>query len=283
MRAWPRSCDDAREMKRIVMLLVWLSACQASTSVEPPPATLIFRKDGAEVGRLDNRAMQKLAGVREVSWVDPAFGNKTKRYWAAPLVAVLNAGFGSVDIAREQLVFRALDGYTVPVAGARLVEPGGYLAFADLDVPAWEQMPDKHAGAGPFYLVWIGAAQSDAVLYPRPYQIAEIGIARYEDLFPHTLPASGSGDDVQRGFAIFKQECIHCHAINREGGHLGPDLNVPQSIVEYRPIEQVKAYIKNPYAFRYTSMPPHPQFTDADLDGLVAYFRAMSSAKHDNP
>jgi cytochrome c1 len=28
-------------------------------------------------------------------------------------------------------------------------------------------------------------------------------------------------------------------------------------------------------------MPAHPDFTDADLDALVAYFRAMARRKHD--
>ncbi len=41
------------------------------------------------------------------------------------------------------------------------------------------------------------------------------------------------------------------------------------------------AYVKNPQSFRYTTMPPHPHLTDADLDALVAYFRAMSALKHD--
>lgn len=200
------------------------------------------------------------------------------------MARVLAAGFGSTDaVANESLVLRALDGYTVPMSGARLLETGAYLAFADLDVPAWEQMPDKKASVAPFYIVWTEPQQTDTVLYPRPYQLSEIAIARYEDLFPHTLPTRDTSVAVQRGLAIFRRECIHCHAINRQGGRVGPELNVPQSIVEYRPVAQLRAYIKNPLAFRYTSMPPHPGFTDEDLDGLVAYFHAMSLEKRDEP
>ena len=69
--------------------------------------------------------------------------------------------------------------------------------------------------------------------------------------------------------------------MNREGGTVGPDLNVPQSIVEYRPVEQVKAYIRNPATFRYGKMPAHEDLSGADLDALVAYFRAMKDRKHD--
>jgi len=46
--------------------------------------------------------------------------------------------------------------------------------------------------------------------------------------------------------------------MNREGGRVGPELNVPQSIVEYRPEAQIKAYIRNPLQFRYGHMPPQP-------------------------
>jgi hypothetical protein len=69
--------------------------------------------------------------------------------------------------------------------------------------------------------------------------------------------------------------------VNGEGGTVGPDLNVPQSIVEYRPVEQIKAYIKDPATFRYGNMPAHPHLDAGELDGLIAYFETMRHAKHD--
>ena len=62
---------------------------------------------------------------------------------------------------------------------------------------------------------------------------------------------------------------------------MGPDLNVPRSIVQYRPIPEIRAYIRNPEATRYTSMPAHPGLSDDDLDALIAYFSAMSQRKQD--
>ena len=62
---------------------------------------------------------------------------------------------------------------------------------------------------------------------------------------------------------------------------MGPDLNVPLSIVEYRPALQIKAFIREPQSFRYTSMPPHPHLSEAQLDALLAYFRAMKELKRD--
>ena len=70
-----------------------------------------------------------------------------------------------------------------------------------------------------------------------------------------------------------------CHAINGEGGKIGPDLNIPRSIVEYRPAEQIAAYVRDPAAFRYTSMPAHTHLSDSDLAHLIAYFEAMKALR----
>jgi len=198
--------------------------------------------------------------------------------------AVLREGFG-VDpstLASSELVLRARDGYTVPITGARLLEDGAYLALADVDAPGWEPIGPQHANPGPLYLVWRGASQQSLETHPRPWQLAEIAIARFEAVFPHTVPAGEpEGGPAMRGFSIFRGECIRCHAINREGGRTGPELNVPQSIVEYRPAAQIRAYVQNPLAFRYGNMPPHPGLGDAELDALIAYFTAMKTRKHD--
>ena len=69
--------------------------------------------------------------------------------------------------------------------------------------------------------------------------------------------------------------------MNREGGRVGPELNVPQNILEYRPEPQVRAYIRDPATFRYGNMPPHPDLTDAQMDALIAYLGAMKDRKHD--
>ena len=78
-----------------------------------------------------------------------------------------------------------------------------------------------------------------------------------------------------------KYGCNGCHSLASEGGKVGPDLSLPQSIVEYRPADQIKAYIRNPATFRYGNMPSHEHLPPADLDALVAYFTAMKDRKHD--
>ena len=150
-------------------------------------------------------------------------------------------------------------------------------AIEDVDVPGWEPIGPQKANPGPFYLVWTKPHQQSLETHPRPWQLAAIEIVRFEDAFPRTVPAGlAETDPGWKGFAVFKEQCVHCHAMNRQGGRVGPELNVPRSIVEYRPVDQIKAYIKDPLSFRYSTMPAHPTFSDADLDAVVAYFTAST-------
>jgi mono/diheme cytochrome c family protein len=97
-------------------------------------------------------------------------------------------------------------------------------------------------------------------------------------MLPKGEPSDG---EAMRGYHIFRERCVRCHAINREGGNVGPELNVPQSIVAYRPEPQIRAYIRNPLTFRYGAMPANPDLSERDLDALIAYFRAMSTRPYD--
>jgi mono/diheme cytochrome c family protein len=251
--------------------------------------TLSFVRDGTVVKTVDRPALERACGAVTIALDDPYYARR-KRYRACPLAAVLTLGFGSLaDAAHEgdDVFFRARDGYVKPASLARVREAGGFLAFADADRmrgddAGWEPIDRRQVDPGPYYVVWQKPSQRDANGYPWPYQLAAIEIASYDKRYPHTAPAGLPSDaPAWAGFTIFRSECVACHAVNGEGGTIGPDLNVPQSVVEYRPEEQLKAYIRNPAAFRYTSMPSHEHLTAADLDALIAYFRAMRDRKHD--
>ncbi len=62
---------------------------------------------------------------------------------------------------------------------------------------------------------------------------------------------------------------------------MGPELNLPKSIVEYRDVAQLKLFVRNPQSFRYTRMPANDHLSDADLADLMAYFQAMKERKND--
>jgi len=262
---------------------------------------LRFERDGRIVREIPIAALRAECGESRIRVESDPYYGKPKAFLACPLAKVFELGFGQAPgaLGDANVFFRALDGYAKPASARLLAEPGGYVAFADADLvgasadpadsePAdasarnWEPIDRRQVDPGPAYVVWTGAKQADAHLYPWPYQLAAIEIAPFEARYPHTAPTGEpDGSPAWRGFAIFRRECVACHAVNGEGGSVGPELNVPRSIVEYRPVEQLKSFVRAPQSFRYTSMPANPHLSDADLDALVAYFRAMSQRKHD--
>lgn len=286
-----RSADVSRA-PRIPLALVALAGLVASSSVSASPVadapeTLTFARDGVAVKTLSKAELRAACGELTVE-VDDAYYREPRRYRACPLGAVLREGFGSADaVAGEDVQLRALDGYTRAVVGDQLLERGAFLAFEDADRAAagqggFDPIDRRQVDPAPFYLVWQGEGRDDPTLWPWPFQLATIDVTPFARRFPHVVPPGvAAGSPEVRGFELFRRSCIACHAINGEGGKVGPDLNVPRSIVDYRPEAQIKAFVRDPASFRYTTMPPHPNFSDADLEDLVTYLRHMSRHRHD--
>lgn len=267
--------------------LPWSAPAAPARGAEAEPLRFVRRGDTVRV--LSGPQIEAGCDVRTVAVPHDPYYGRPKRYRACPLRRVLALGLDGIPdgFADATVLLRALDGYTRPVRGATLLEEGAFLALADAGREAsgltgWEPIDRRRVDPGPFYLVWTGADQGDPHVRPWPYQLATIEVVTFEERFPHTLPRGApEGSAARRGFAIFRRACLACHAVNGEGGTVGPDLNVPRSIVEYRPEEQIKAYVRDPGSFRRTSMPPHPGLSDRDLDDLIAYFRHMREHKHE--
>ena len=278
-----------------LLIVCWMSgvclAPRAAANQDSDPE-LRFIDSSGHSQTLTLSRLRAVCDEEKIEVADP-YHERTMRYLAMPLRCVLDVGFdrtgGAEGLREKGLLLRALDGYARPVQGRDLLKSGAFLAFGEVGLmqgkdarPRFAKIDRRRIDPGPFYLVWIGKTQNDPHVPPWPYQLSTIQVAPFEAAFPRTVPSGlDPSDRGWTGYALFQRSCASCHAINGEGGKIGPDLNVPRSIVEYRPIDQIRGYIRDPQATRYTSMPAHPELSEADLDALIAYFAAMSQRKDD--
>lgn len=246
----------------------------------PLTGTLTLALPGAEKKVLTLEELQKEFPLREITSFDPNYGGH-KKFFALPMAPILLKYLSPLEAARLLLV--ASDGYSVEVEAALLLSDDAFLAVGDRAPGEFAPIGERKANAGPSYLVWQGTKYTDDKRYPRPWSLTTIEMLDTADRYKHTRPETGFGvnEAAKNGYAIFSASCIRCHAVNREGGHLGPDLNVPQNVLAYRPEEQVRAYIRDPKTFRYSSMPAHPGFSEEDLTAVIAYLRLMGEHQHD--
>jgi mono/diheme cytochrome c family protein len=276
-------------MRVAAMLLLLVSACDGAGAPPPPlgparpDARLTFTRGDEAVA---SPTLAELAAEHApvvVTTRDPHYGADV-RFVALPLAPILRAVFGESEAqlrAREYLL-EAADGYRVPVRGEVLFERGVHLAVDDVESPGFAPIGERRVSPGPAYLVYEGATRTNLETHPRPYQLVTIRIATFAETHPHTAPAGlDPAHPAHGGFLVFRDHCVRCHAINREGGRVGPELNVPRNILEYRDEATVRAFVRAPSEFRYSAMPDHRELSREDLDALMTYLRVMGERKHD--
>ncbi|MCA9580160.1 MAG: cytochrome c [Myxococcales bacterium] len=261
--------DDEREMEAKGAL------ASVATANDAPQLQILVNHQGH--GAYSVETLDRMTATEVVTLRDANLG-KTKRYRATPLRALLQGLETHEGLPSKMAILRAKDGYELRVAAERLLEDGAFIAIGEAESGTFEPIGQQHLDPGPFYLVWAGAHQGDVKAYPWPWQLAAIHFTD-EQAYPKTHPPKGSSTTVYRGHTLFLKECVRCHAINRDGGSLGPELNLPQNITEYREENQLRSFIQNPKAFRYSAMPAFGHLSPADLDALFAYLRSMATHK----
>lgn len=226
--------------------------------------------------------LQQQLPVQQVSLDDPSY-NQRKNYRGFNFSKLLEkTGFPPLQ-DDDTLVLTASDGYAPTLAAAQLQQQQAMLVFAEAGKPDFEFTPLQQGkgliSPAPFYLVWPWAGKA-AEHFAWPYQLVKIELLPFRERYADVIPAIEAPPPVQRGFTLFKQNCLKCHSINLQGGVLGPELNAPKNITEYWQLHDLKAFIKNPLSYRYQSkMPAFAHFSDADIDAILAYLTQMKQQK----
>jgi mono/diheme cytochrome c family protein len=222
-------------------------------------------------------ALERLR-ARRVRVDDPVY-HVTKEYEGYDIGEVIDTLFAGDVRANTNVdvVFVCSDGYRarLPIANIR---DGGVLAARDTSVPLdvrWQPLRQgrEYMLPTPYYLVW-PPRRNPAIEYPWPYRVVALELARPEQKVQTGDPAVSRGED------LFRQYCARCHAVNLQGGTLGPELNVPLNVTEYWNAETLKKLIQDPALVRASSkMPASTQLHGADVDAIVAYLTFMKGNK----
>ena len=181
------------------------------------------------------------------------------------------------DTSSALVIFECKDGYK-PVMDMSKVMANkmGYIVYKDVSQKnAWAD--SIAATFTPYYVSWTNVKKADHT-YMWPYGLVGIRLkaaaTEYKAIYPY------DNANLAKGFMLFRNNCLRCHAINRVGGSMGPELNAPKNITEYWTEENIIAFVKSPTSFRFNShMPAVIGLTDAQLQEIVAYLKGMKEHK----
>jgi mono/diheme cytochrome c family protein len=210
------------------------------------------------------------------------------KYRAVPVASLLA---GMTLLPDSVLEAVTLDGFIAQLPPDLVLNTDAGKAIAWLaiepDDHPWPPIPGKDAGAGPFYMVWTGAAVGTIRSEQWPYQMAKLlsqpsPVTRWPALAVNS--ALAPSDPARAGQALFVVQCLPCHKLNGVGAaDVGPDLNLPQNPTEYFTPQGLHDLIRNPRSVRAwpaMGMPPFADsLSDREIRLIVDYLKHMAGRK----
>ncbi len=191
--------------------------------------------------------------------------------------------------ASDMVVAICDDGYRANYPHAYLLahHPALVLEVNGAPPAGWPKGSQEHKfDMGPYMISHPKFTPSDKILShaeePQiPWGVVRIEIREEKIVFGSIAPHGPHARDreVQAGFRLAEQNCFRCHNAGREGGQKsGLSWEALSAIATASPKDfagYIRAPIeKNPHA----QMPGNPQYDDATLAALTAYFRTFSGA-----
>ena len=192
----------------------------------------------------------------------------------------VNEGLETLGINAEieradslEIIFICKDGYA-PAMPLRtfLTRDAFILPQTEKDLPNWPEEVRKKIL--PYYITFTDARDMERL--PFPYGTIKIKVDYSTTQHHYSFPKPIQKDSIlTAGFQFFQLRCGKCHSVNKEGGSVGPELNYPQNITEYRSKEYLRAFIQNPQSFRYNSAMGPMDLSEDEFDLVYGYLRAM--------
>lgn len=183
-------------------------------------------------------------------------------YRGLPLIRALDRVLGEHWRTAEAIEFVCADGYRASIEVSDLLGHRAWLAYARSDGQAFEvnnQQQGERVPLGPFYLVW--DSLTDEAVRARgasiwPYQIISVAPVALSAHFARAMPPAHAPTEAHRGFEVARQFCLHCHTMNGDGGHKGPELNTETLAARYADDAWLSAQLLAPERLRPgTTMP----------------------------
>ncbi|SET62545.1 Cytochrome c, mono-and diheme variants [Nitrosospira multiformis] len=252
------------------------------------PDKVEFKKEGKVVRTFSVDRLRAITREQALKVFEP-HERRNRVYRVLPARAVFAEVFGRDWEKAHEIVFTAIDGYQPSVPVKKFLHHDGYFGFANEDREPFtltnKLQNNEVVPLGPLYLVWNNIDSKElleAGASDMPYQIKTIEL-KMKGAFPNMIPPSGSSEQVQRGFEHFRRHCAACHTINGDGGGKAPELNYPESIVEYIKPEYLKRWILAPQTIRYNTMMPGlgEEISNREQVAaeIIAYLKTMSGSK----
>lgn len=265
------------------LLGICLFSCQLEKPTKEKQDTLA--EESGEVAPLleidleNAKAENLLATPQKVDVLyDPVF-KRPKQYEAIPLKPYLETLISTqnLDTANTEIIFLCKDGYNPALSLNKVMQAKPYLAIKDLEAEKGKNWMDTLQGKWyPFYLIWPNHTK-ETKGYTWPYGLKFLQFKTSDAAYAAAFPKA---ENQIAGFELYKSKCMKCHSVNKVGGIMGPEFNIPKNITEYWQPTDIKAFVKNPYSYRYNSkMPPVEGIQDAEIDKIIQYLSYMKDYK----